>query len=118
MEISRTRSIFACILLLVGSPLWATEYAHTSTVAFVYPTSDGNFVVGFNTNHANCSNGSLPIKYHSITVGQNSVTADGAKKMYAALLVALSAGLTVSIHFDNGTSYCYVNRLSIEAADD
>jgi hypothetical protein len=92
---------------------WATEFSHTSKVALLYPTADGNFAVGFTTNSSNCSNGSSPTKFHYIVVGQNSITADGAKKMYAALVLAMSIGLTVTISFDNGTASCYVNRLSV-----
>ena len=115
MKISRTRSLLACILLLVSAPVWAVEYSHTSKVAFIYPVSNGDFVVGFQTNSANCPSASVPTKYHYVAVGQNSVNAEGEKKMYAALVLAMSLGLNVSIHFDNGTVSCYINRLSVQA---
>ena len=113
-------NVFACILLLVSSPTWAVEYSHTSTVAILYPTYDGNFAVGFDTNSSNCFNASSPIKFHYVAVGSNNVAADGAKKMYAALLLALSTRLTVTIHFDGGSgnTSCFINRLSIVPEDD
>jgi hypothetical protein len=112
MEMSRTRACFACILLLMSSSLWATERAQTSTVKFVYPVANGDFVIGLNTDSAYCTNVGTP-KYYYVTVGQNGVTSEGSKKMYAAILVALATGDGVAIVFDDATAYCYVNRLNV-----
>ena len=49
-----------------------------------------------------------------VTVNQNSVTADGAKKMYAIALLAFSTRATLVIAFDDATSSCYINRITIQ----
>jgi hypothetical protein len=88
----------------------ATDRSHTSKIRYVYPLSDGNFVVTFLADDSYCTNGSSP-KYYLVSVGSNSVTADGAEKMFAAALAAAAQGVTVVIVYDDSTTNCYINRL-------
>jgi hypothetical protein len=98
--------------LLAAVNGFATERYHTSTVKWVNPLANGDFVVGFDTDSALCTSVSTP-KYFHVFVGQNGVTAQGATKMYAAALLALSSRQPVTVAFDDLTSWCYVNRLTV-----
>lgn len=111
MKNPRTR---IAILLLASYALpaaaQAAEVWHTASIRSVYPLSDGSFVLTFETNAPACSNPN-PYKYHHITPTQNGMTEEGAKKVYAAALVAKAASLPVQINFDDSTNLCYVNRM-------
>ncbi len=91
----------------------AIERFHASTLKFVYPLGAGDFVLGFDTDSVQCPASGLP-KYMYVAVGQNGVTADGAKKMFAAALMAFALGKQLSFAFDDGTVFCYINRLSVQ----
>jgi hypothetical protein len=103
----------ASVLLSTISAAHATERYHTSTLAWVYPESNGDFIVGFTTDSSQCSATGSP-KYMHVVIGQNGITADGSKKMYAAALLALSLKTPLSIAFDDATSYCYINRVTVQ----
>jgi hypothetical protein len=90
----------------------AAESWHTSTLKMVYPLADGGFVLIFDTDAPSCP-GAGPNKYHYASPPQNGLTDEGAKKMYAAALTALAADKTVQVAFDNATTFCYVNRMSV-----
>src|SRR5262245_32884635 len=108
-------SATACVagtVMSLAAPVRATEQYHTSTLQWIYPVSTGDFVLGFETSSSACTNPQSP-KYMYVTVGQNGVTVEGAKKIYAAALVAFALGKSVSIAFDDATIYCYLNRLTV-----
>ena len=92
------------------SPAEAAEYWHTSTVKWVYPKADGDFVIAFDTASSGCPSTDNP-QYFNVVVGQNDMTAEGAKNVYAAALVALTTRQTVSVAFESVG--CYVNRLIV-----
>ena len=77
--------------VLVGfalTMLCASGYAavwFTSTVAYVYPWGDGNFILVFNDDSPSCQHAS---KFHRVSVNQNGVTEEGKRMMYAAALAA------------------------------
>ncbi len=93
----------------VGS---AVERPLASTLKFVYPVGTGDFVLGFDMDSPQCLASGSP-KYMYVAVGQNGVTTDGAKKMFAAAMMAFALGKQISIAFDDGTVFCYINRLSV-----
>lgn len=72
-------------------------------------------MIGFDVDTAECSGLGSP-KYMYVTVGQNGITAEGSKKIYAAAMLALANRMTVYIAFDDATQYCYVNRLTAAAS--
>lgn len=100
-------------LAVCSSPLksLASEKWFTGTVKWVYPQSDGNIVVGFFEDNANCTNASRPDKYHAISLGLNGVTLDGRKNMFSSLLIAKVTKATVTIAFEAGNQACAINRL-------
>lgn len=106
--------LFTVLATLIWLPANATERYHNSTLKFVYPLGSGDFVLGFDVDTAQCTGAGAP-KYMYVTVGQNGVTAEGSKKMYAAAMLALSNRMTVYFAFDDATQYCYLNRLTIES---
>lgn len=107
------RAVLGCCALLLGTSVaLATEHYHTSTLKFVYPLASGDFVIGFDIDSGFCSSASSP-KYHYLTVGQNGVTSEGSKKLFAAVLTAVATRQSVTIAFDDATAYCYVNRLTV-----
>lgn len=54
----------ACVASLVATPLFATERFQISTVKFVYPLADGNFVIGLDIDSAQCTSTSSPMYSH------------------------------------------------------
>lgn len=95
------------------SAAMATSQVVQSPLAFVYPLSDGSFVLGFAQGSTFCQSPNSP-QYFYVVPGQNGVTADGAKAMLATALTAFGLGKTLSMSFDDATPYCYVNRFSIQ----
>lgn len=102
------RTILVALALLTV-PAWSAEVWHTSRVAIIYPLADGPVGIMFHDDAASCTNTGSP-KRHYLVVGQNSVTADGFERIYAAVLTALATGKSISIAFDDTTSSCYINR--------
>ena len=98
--------------LLLAPTAHAAEAWHSSTIRSVYPLSDGNFVLIFDAQSAQCTNATSP-KYHYVAVGQNGVTTDGIKALLATALAAAAQRLTVTIAFEGASSACYINRLSV-----
>jgi hypothetical protein len=107
------RICFACVALLLAAPLSAAERWQISTVKFVYPLANGDFVIGLDSDSSFCTSTSSPNKYYHVLVGQYGVTAEGSNKIYAAAMLALATRQTLSLAFDDGTAYCYVNRLNV-----
>ena len=105
-------SCVTALLMLTAVQSSAAETWHTSTIKFVHPLSNGDFVVAFDTDPATCTNANTP-KYLYVTVGQNGVTSAGSAKLYAAVMTALTTRQTVTVNFDDATSGCYVNRLVV-----
>lgn len=108
----RIQFYIAALLLSAASPTLATERVHTSTVKFVYPFGNGDFVIGLDSDPSTCSAPDSP-KYFWVTVGQNGVTAAGSAKIFASVTAAVVTKLTVTIVFDDATTNCYVNRISL-----
>ncbi len=103
----------AALLMLAASLTFATERYHVSTLKFVYPLSNGDFVLGFDSDPSTCSSASSP-KYIYVSVGQNGVTSTGSAKLFAAAMTALVTRQSVAAAFDDATSNCYVNRFSVQ----
>jgi hypothetical protein len=106
------RRVMVCALLAVSAMATAAEQWHTSTIKYVYPQSTGQFVVIFDTDAPGCT-ATGPGKYMLIYDGSNGVTLEGRKAMYAAALMAVVTRVSVSIAYDDATSNCYINRLTV-----
>lgn len=102
----------AALLISAASPTFATERSQTTTLKFVYPFGNGDFVIGLDSEPSTCSAPGSP-KYFWITVGQGGVTAEGSAKIFATATSALITKLTVNVIFDDATTNCYVNRISV-----
>lgn len=74
--------------------------------------ADGTVALGFTASAPVC-NSAGPVRYMYLATGQNGMSADGFKNLYAAALTAFAAEKTVDIIYDDSSSYCYVNRLLI-----
>lgn len=103
------RSVVVGLLLLAASRLCAAETWHTAQIRWIYPQADGNFVVTFQSDSAACTSANNP-KYYFVGNGYNGVNAEGVTKIYAAAMLALALGKSLTIAFDEGTSSCSVNR--------
>lgn len=90
----------------------SAEVIHLSTIKMLYPLADGSFVLIFNADSPSCPNAITP-KYYYVSVGNNGVTLEGSKKMYAAAALAMAMNKQVNIAFDNATSSCFINRLTV-----
>jgi hypothetical protein len=109
------RIIIAASILVacaVSAEIHAAERWHGSTITNVYPLSNGGFILNFSVDNAYCSNSNSP-RYYYVSVGENGMTAEGLKLLFAASLAAAAGKNTVSFVFDDATSYCYINRLSV-----
>lgn len=115
-RVAYVRGVIVALSLLMGSsPSFGAERWHTSQVKVLYPLGNGNFVIMLAQDSAYCPNLESPRKYYRVNIGEAGVTAEGAKQMYASTLAALTSGSTIAIAFDDATSYCYVNRMQINA---
>jgi hypothetical protein len=102
----------AFVLMFLSVSVHAAEAWHTSRVRMVYPLGDGQFVLTLAVDATACLSQNQP-KYYYITVGQNGVNAEGAKRMYAAALLALAQDLPVTFAFQTDSSGCYINRMAV-----
>jgi hypothetical protein len=110
----RLRNLAAAAILAAsfsGTASAAEEWA-SSNVKFVYPLSNGGFVIGLVDSPAGCTNANNP-KYLYVAVGSNGVTQDGAKMLLSVALTGFAAGKRLSVNFENSTPNCYVNRLLV-----
>jgi hypothetical protein len=103
---------FLAGLMFAAGAGHAAEVWHTSTVRAIYPLADGSFVLTFNANSASCASADNPHYYYA-RAGQNGMTAEGSKKMYAIAALAFATNKPVSFAFDNATASCFINRLSV-----
>lgn len=105
-------SLTLIVLVTQGSRVLAADVWHTATVRSVYPQASGSFVLTFDTDSAACTSTSSP-KYYYVVVNQNSVTEEGAKKIYAAALLAVASDKQLQVNFSDLTTYCYINRVAV-----
>lgn len=104
-------AILLCAVLWVGQASAANVW-HQSVITLIYPQPDGGVVLTFMSDSPTCTNASNP-KYYYIKVGENGVTTDGMKNMYALALTAATNGQTVNVVFDDSTSGCFINRMHV-----
>lgn len=102
----------ASLMAASSASFAATQYFQGS-VQSVYPQGDGSFILTFTQNSPACSSQSNP-QYFSVAAGQFGVTSDGVKAMLATALTAFATGRSLSFAFDDSTSNCYINRLSVQ----
>lgn len=111
MKIAQT--VFAGICLAAfSSASLAVDTWHTSTLKYVYALADGGFVLIFDTSAPSCTSTATD-KYFHVIPTQNGMTVEGAKKIYAAALMAMATDKAMQFAFDNATSNCYINRAMI-----
>ena len=73
------------------------------------PLSTGQIVVSIQDDALGCQNPNVPKRYLLSTSG--SMTADGVKNIYAALLYASAAEKTVTFWFDDASTNCSITRI-------
>lgn len=86
------------------------HFWHTSKISKIYPHSNGSFVLVFETQSEQCTNGA---NYYYVANGANRVNAEGVKNMLAVALTAAATNKTIAVNFDSHSSSCHINRLSI-----
>lgn len=98
-------------LLVTYTNANAADNWQTSTIKSVYPLGSGtSFVIVLVNPTTSCTNAS---NYHYVQVGQNGITAEGMKMLYAAALAAHLSGRSITINFDDSTNNCFINRLYV-----
>jgi hypothetical protein len=109
------RSIKAMIvgglLALLSVQSQAANVWFDGPLQFVYPLSDGSFVLGM-TGDLPCG-ASGTVKYLYVTPGSNGVTVDAAKNMLAVALTAFALEKSIQVVYENASTSCYVNRFLI-----
>jgi hypothetical protein len=103
-------AIAAVIALSVPGITSAAENWHSSTIRMIYPQADGSFILRFHADDTSCTDVNIP-KYYYVTVGQNGMTAEGARKLYAAAMLAMSMEKQFTIAFESNG--CAINRGAI-----
>lgn len=93
-------------------PSYAAEQTKISTITDVYPMANGSFVISLADEPTHCTSTQVP-KRLTVKVGENNMTAEGARQMFAAVLAALTSEVGVYVAYDDATSSCYVNRLKL-----
>lgn len=104
--------IEAFLLLGAASASHSAEQSIQGSVRWIYPTSDGNFVVATVPDAPSCTSANSP-KYMYAVVGQNGMTSEGSKKIYAAAMLAMASSRQVTVIFDVTTQSCYINRVIV-----
>ncbi len=105
------------LIITLMFPLFAYSaaiWSPSTTIRGFYPLSGGIFVITLNEDAPSCTNGSSPNKYYYVKVGENSMTQEGADKIFSAALAAAASGKKVRFSFDDSTPYCYINRLYVD----
>jgi hypothetical protein len=74
--------------------------------------ANGSFVLSLANEPTHCTSTQVP-KRLTIKVGENNMTAEGARQMFASALVALTSEAGVYVAYDDATSSCYINRLRL-----
>lgn len=104
------------VLSLFGMSLCSVSFAanvlHSSPIKAIYPLANGSFILRLVNEAPTCPSTTTPKAYY-VQVGQNAVTADALPMLYAASLAAAAQGLPITIFFDDSTTSCFVQRLSI-----
>ena len=102
--------ILAITLLMSFQAFAETTVWMTGTVKILYPSANGNFIVIFNEPPTDCTN---PSKYYNVTVGQASVTEQGAAAMLSTAMAAGMANKTLKVNFDKDSASCFINRMQL-----
>ena len=97
------------VVMLIGFISLSSKAStwHNDHVLRIYPHANGNFVITFKNPPDSCINGS---KYFYVNVGSNSMTAEGADKIYSLALTAATTGKKLRVNFDETSNSCAVNR--------
>jgi hypothetical protein len=112
MFVKRLFTFAACLSLGIYGTASAAEAWHTAQIKTIYPLSSGGFVIILSTDAPSCPSAG-PGKYLFVMPGENGMTIDGIKGLLATALSAFALDIPVSVAFDTGTTYCYVNRLHV-----
>ena len=102
----------ALLVTLSLLPAASQAASFSGQLAFLYPMANGTVALAFTGSAPGCS-ASGSIFYTYLAPGQNSVTADGFKNLYAAILLAFGSERPVDVTYDNSTVYCYVNNVIV-----
>jgi hypothetical protein len=103
----------AGVASMLTLPAVAAEVWVASLVKWIYPQGDGQTIVlVLETESAQCTSPASP-KYFYVTVGQNGVTQEGLKNIFATASLALATDKMLHVAFDDSTQACYVNRVLI-----
>lgn len=103
------RILLSLALLLTAGVAHAGTW-YTSTIKYVYPFSNGNFVLVFDVPPPACTNSN---EYVYVRNGQHGVSSEGLERMYAASLTAAAQGQRLAVYFDETSAYCDINRMMI-----
>src|SRR5690242_11774775 len=101
------RLLLALALICASQAAVSVERWHTALLGRIYPQGDGSFVLTFQTDSPPCTNANAP-KYHYVIAGLYGMTDEGAKKVYAAAMLAMALGKPLTIAYDDSTANCAV----------
>ena len=126
MNFSVSRSRFTLIAILTfinlafsSSVKAANVWSPSVSVERVQMLSNGNFVLHLPTSNSSCQGGG---RIYHVYLGQNAVTEQGQKTLYATVLMSLSLKNPVSVRYDNvpgtsggaNSSACYIREIIMD----
>ena len=101
-----SHALLLALLLGWGCPYAANDWYDNVPVGKIYPHGDGRVLLSFVPAAPNCN-------WHYVQVGENGMTAEGLKLIYAGALTANALGRNVRVYYDKDTSSCYIARLMV-----
>lgn len=105
-------ALLLALLLGAGCAYAANEWHDEVAVSRIYSHGEGKVLFSFVPSAPNCPNTNSP-KWHTVEVGENGMTAEGLKLIYAGALTATALGRNVRVHYDNASANCFVARLIV-----
>lgn len=100
------KKLLVLLMLLISSAANAATW-YSSEIKWIYPVSDGSFIITFKGETPNCSD---PSNYHYVKAGENGMTAEGVKVLLSVALSAATTGRKLAVNFDETSPICAVNR--------
>ncbi|MGH7926870.1 MAG: hypothetical protein ACREQV_03650 [Candidatus Binatia bacterium] len=109
---NRLLRAFACVIPLCAAAQVAQSapQSFTTNIARIYSLSNGNLTLLMTSDDPACTSINSP-HYYKVVLGENGVTADGLRLIYATAMTAVALGRQVSLYFDDATSNCFVEQI-------
>lgn len=104
----RNTLIFVVFLLVGNSVSAANVWKSDAYIKGVQALANGDYLIMTTASDLTACNGDNQLK---VSVGENTLTAEGAKIILSMALVSLSSKTKVSVFYDNASQSCFVQQM-------